>query len=178
MNLFEQHQKVVSNINEHMEILKQYASQVNHVTEIGVGCDANSTISFIAGKPEKLISYDIVDYPIRNEVKEWAKNNGVDWEYRIEDSLNSIEETDFLFIDGEHTYYRVKLELYAHESKVKRFIGFHDVVSFASRNEDPGKTGKNFVEGIVPAIFEFLQGSKWVVDYYAYNNNGLLILKK
>lgn len=169
-----------SDINQHLPILKSYATLCNKVTEIGLGSTGNSVMAFIAGCKD-VTSYDIEyhDQAI-NDAKAYSESLGHSWEFIMADSTQiEIEETDFLFIDGEHSYYSVEQELGLHHNRVRMFIGFHDVVSYASRNQSAIQTGHQFTEGIVPAIFEFLsKHPEWQVDYYAYYNHGLLILKR
>ena len=47
-----------TDINEHIETLVKYASQCDHVTEMGVR-GIFSTWAFVASRPKKLISYDL-----------------------------------------------------------------------------------------------------------------------
>ena len=176
MNLFNDRANTPSDINQHMVTLSNYASRCYNVTEIGLGSAANAAIAFVEGRPVKLTSYDIVDYPVKTLVQNWADYKNVEWEYKIQDStFERIEVTDFLFIDGLHSYEQVAEELNTHSGVVLKYIGFHDVVSFCNRNEDNSKGS----QGIVPAIFDFMRwNNSWVVDYYSDDNNGLLILKR
>jgi hypothetical protein len=59
-NKFEYLSNKPSDINEHLPILKKYASQCSHITEMGVRTGV-STWSFLASNPKKMISYDITD---------------------------------------------------------------------------------------------------------------------
>ena len=52
-----------SDINEHLPTLKKYASECDHITEMGVRTVV-STYALMMGKPKKLISIDIT--PIEN----------------------------------------------------------------------------------------------------------------
>ena len=80
-------------------------------------------------RPEKVVSYDIEDLA-SGKLQQWADLVGVEWEFRLEDTSKvEIEETDFLFVDTEHSYEQVKAEL-KNKDKVRKFIGFHDTVSF------------------------------------------------
>ena len=166
-----------SDINEHLPTLKRYADECDHIIEMGVR-DAVSTYAFIMGKPKRLISYDIV--PLENyginvgELKEVALLNGVDFEFRLENTLKiQIEETDLLFLDTDHTYKQVKSELDLHGNKSKKYIIFHDTTTFEFR----GMNGDTI--GIWPAIEEFiLENPHWVIHKRFTNNNGLTILMR
>lgn len=176
--------KTPSDINEHLPILYRYSSECQHITEFGLGRTSNAIRAFLAAKPEfGVVSYDIDSMPeVVKDVQKYADSLKVDWTFILgstTDEDTHIDETDFLFIDAKHSYYSVNRELQGHQHKVKKYIGFHDVVSYASRNEDPKQTGPDFIEGIVPAIFQFLvKYPSWKVDYYSPYNNGLLILKR
>jgi len=168
-----------SDINEHLPTLKKYASECDHVTEMGVRTVV-STYALMMGKPKKLISIDITpieDYGIdRNELKSLAAKNNTDFEFIVgdttSDSLN-IEETDFLFIDTWHTYKQLSKELTLHGNKARKFIGFHDTTLFESYGEDDSRPG------LWQAIEEFIQSNpNWVVFDKYENNNGLTIIKK
>lgn len=170
---------LTSDIYLHLPILYQYAKNSFRVTEIGLGTTANSILAFLKGC-KNVTSIDIDPMPkVVKSVKEYAEQVGSNWTFLCKDSRTEpIEETDFLFIDGEHSYNAVKRELELHAPMVRTYIGFHDVVSFASRNENPKETGSQFIEGIVPAIFEFLRDNPWwQIDYYSPYCNGLLILR-
>ena len=169
-----------SDINKHLPKLRFFSEQCSHVTEIGLGATGNSVMAFIAGC-KNVVSYDIEWHQQAiNDATAYAKSLEHEWKFIQANSRKvEIEQTDFLFIDGEHSFQAVQDELFKHHTKVNKYIGFHDVVSYASRNENPNETGPNFVEGIIPAIFSFLQlYPEWKVAHYAYYNHGCLILEK
>jgi hypothetical protein len=162
-----------SDIYQHIPTLRRYASKCEHITEFGYrsGC---SVYPFIAAKPKRVVSYDVV-YSSNCEItKVTAQSAGVSWDYRIENTLTAdIEETDLLFIDTVHTYTQCKTELLRHASKVRKYLIFHDVESY-------GEIGDDGVDkGIMYAIREFMQDHpEWIVEKHYKNNNGLLILKR
>lgn len=172
-----------SDINEHLPVLKKYAEDCEHITEMGTRYVV-STWAFLFGKPKKLICYDIlaglnmdiVNHNL-NEIKESAKDIDVDFEFIQGDVLNlTIEETDLLFIDTYHEYNQIKNELNLHSNKVKKYLIFHDTTTF-------GQYGETFKEpntvGIWPAIEEFLaENLNWEIAEKLENNNGLTILKR
>ena len=164
-----------SDINEHLPTLKKYADECDHIVEMGVR-DMVSTYAFMMGKPKRLISYDITPlerYGIDvNELKEVALLNGIDFEFRLEDTLKTqIGETDMLFLDTDHTYRQVKGELDLHGNKSRKYIAFHDTTHF----EFSGMNGDSI--GIWPAIEDFMkENPHWGVHERFTNNNGLTIL--
>jgi hypothetical protein len=158
-----------SDINEHMPILKKYAKECEHVTELGVR-GIVSTWAFLAAKPKKLVSVDIV-YPETfdgnlQEVYDAAKEINVDFKFILGDDLKiSLEETDLLFIDTLHTMEQLNKELSKLGSKAKKYIILHDTYSCRFQ--------------LGPAINVFLAiNSNWKIHQTFINNNGLTILKR
>lgn len=177
-----------SDINEHIPTLIKYASECDHITEMGVRA-ITSTWAFLGAAPKKLISYDIenpskwganIDY-----VYKVAEHYGLDYEFRKENVLKlEIEETDLLFLDTWHAYDQLKAELNLHSSKAKKYIIMHDTTSYEFRDEP--LTSENAWEGEPPtgkglwlAITEFLDSTdEWELLERYTNNNGLTILKR
>jgi hypothetical protein len=99
----------------------------------------------------------------------------VDWLFRHGSTLEAdvIEETDMLFVDTLHTYGQVKGELERHGNQARKYIVFHDTVSFGLVGEDYRKPGINL------AIQEFMRDNPhWVLFEHYENNNGLTILAR
>jgi hypothetical protein len=172
-----------SDINEHLPILKKYAQECSHITEMGTRYIV-STWAFAAAKPKKIVCYDIlrnldINFFNKNlqEIKKETEKNKIIFEFKKENVLDiEIEETDLLFIDTYHVYEQLKEELRLHADKVKKYIIFHDTTTF-------GEFGETFLvpntKGIWFAIEEFLnKNNEWVIDARLTNNNGLTILKK
>jgi len=166
-----------SDINEHLPTLKSLAEECETVTEMGVRWVV-STYALLSGKPKKLTSIDIV--PLENygnssaDLEKLALDNGVEFKFILGDTTSiEIEETDLLFIDTWHVYEQLKKELELHANKVKKYIAFHDTVTFGEH----GEGGKH--RGLIPAINEFLNDNPhWHIHRIYNNNNGLLILKR
>jgi hypothetical protein len=166
-----------SDINEHIPTLIKYGQECEHITEMGVR-GIYSTWAFLAAAPKKLISYDLED-PSNwggniNDVYETAESYSLNFEFIKANVLEiEIEETDFLFLDTWHVYEQVRDELKLHAKKVKKYIGFHDIVSWGEKGETEGHKGINY------AINEFLENNnEWKVKEKFLNNNGLLIIEK
>lgn len=174
---------IPSDIHEHLPVLKKYSEECDIVVEMGVRSIV-STWAFLAAKPKKLISLDIIhpmDYINHDPdgcnldlVKELADKNEIDFTFILGDSLKVTPiECDLLFIDTLHDYDQLKGELDLHSSSCRKYIILHDTTHFAERGETPGK------EGIWRAVEEFIQSNKdWVILERLVNNNGLTILKK
>ena len=181
---FEQLCKNPSDINEHLPVLREYASKCDHITEMGVRT-VISTYAFLMGRPKTLIGYDIEEF--KDEVAECkaiAAAAELSWEFIVADVLEiEIEPTDFLFIDTFHTAIQLERELKLHADKAKKFIGFHDTATFWNHGETAyhmvsGK-GTNCGRGLKEAIEPFLATHpEWTICYKAENNNGLTIIER
>ena len=166
---------IKSDINELLPILYRYGSEVKHITEFGVR-EVVSTWAFLATKPEKMISYDIIYHKNIEEVKTLTEEEKIDFIYKIENSLSCvIEETDLLFIDTFHSYNQLFAELNMHQHNVKKYIITHDTSDCELRNENFIVEEKN---GLYPAIIDFLNNNNnWILHEKFANNNGLTILR-
>ena len=102
------------------------------------------------------------------------RSDELDYKFFQADVLEiEIEETDLLFIDTYHTYGQLSKELELHGNKSRRYLIFHDTVTFGERGEDHKKPG------IIKAIDEFLWENKhWSVRESFINNNGLVVLER
>lgn len=176
----------ISDINEHLPILKVLSSKCSHVTEMGVR-GIVSTYAFLSGLPKKMISYDINHCEGIEEVERLASEESIDFEFRISDVLKiEIEPTDLLFIDTLHTYTQLSQELRLHSGKVKKYIVLHDTTTYAFNPEPSDWQTQNIMEnyvfgdkGLWPAVEEFLnENPEWMLLDKRDNNNGLTVLKK
>lgn len=189
---FEHFKSINSDINEHLPTLKNLAQECEHVTEMGVR-DVVSTWAFLFGlainngKKKVLRSYDIHKSENITLALESAKANNIDMTFTEVDVLKTeIEETDLLFIDTLHTYTQLKGELKLHAKKAKKYLVFHDIVTYGRKPEPASwqtpEIMKNYVQndkGILNAIEEFLlENLDWDVKKVYENNNGLLVLVK
>ena len=167
---------VPSDIFQHLPILKSYVEQCEYVIEFGVR-EIVSTWAMLAGNPKKMKSYDI-EPPSKwggdiDSVYSGSKECGIDYEFIIGDTTRiEIDECDLLFIDTLHEYDQMKKELELHENKVKKFLIYHDTISYRTKGERGGI-------GIYPAILEFLKdNSHWYIESEYTNNNGFMILER
>ena len=166
---FNQQCTTVSDINEHLPILKKYASECSHITELGVRAIV-STWAFLSGRPKKLVSVDIY-HPNHfganlDEVYKVCKEENILFDFIQDSSLEiEIESTDLLFIDTIHWYAQLSKELKLHSNKVRKYIILHDTTSC--------------YDDLQPAIDEFLNDNKnWTVDLVLTSNSGLTVLRR
>lgn len=161
-----------SDINEHLEILYNYASHCDHVTEFGTR-HGSSTYAFLYSQPVALHCYDVERLGEVGVFELLAPELEVDFHFHQESTLEcTIVETDLLFVDTLHTYDQLKAELTRHANKVQKYIVLHDVVTFGQQGELPG------TKGLRPAVDEFLAEGKFKKALSLENNNGLMILKR
>jgi hypothetical protein len=165
-----------SDIHQHLPTLMKYASECEHITEMGVR-NIVSTFALLMGEPKRMISYDINWASGIESVIQWANAEGIDFDFRLADTTQlTIAETDLLFIDTLHNYNQLKKELELHSHKVRKYLIFHDTTSFEFIGES--YEGKVDEKGIWYAIEELLEEGKWELKERFTNNNGLTILKR
>ena len=167
-----------SDINEHLPTLKRYASECDHITEMGVR-GIVSTYGLLAGRPKTMVSIDINhptivggDFELLEQV---TKDTKVDFTFIVADTRSiDIEETDLLFIDTYHSYGQLKAELARHADKAKKYIILHDTVTFGYT--DMGGVGG---PGLMPALHEFIAANpEWCIQEHFDNNNGLTVVSR
>jgi hypothetical protein len=182
MNLQKEYEvacRTESDINQHLPILYEAAHECEHITEMGVR-DGLSTRAFLYADPKKYVAYDLDINAKVNELFEYCKSIGKDYEYIQADVLKiEIDETDLLFIDTYHCYEQLVQELKLHSSKVKKYIIFHDTYTYGRHGENLNFQSFSGTKGIMYAIEEFLEENKnWKIVHDVDYNNGLLIIQR
>lgn len=158
-------------IRDHLPTLRYYATQSNHVTEMGVRFVCSSW-ALLAGRPQRMISYDVKRSPEMAEL-ERIGHAVCDFQLKICDVLSiDIEETDLLFIDTRHTYEQLSQELARHAPRAKRWIVLHDTETFGTRGED------DLEPGIWRAVEELVATGDWSVVQRFNHCNGLTVLAR
>jgi hypothetical protein len=180
MNIEEKIKQLIQNqsdINEHLQTLINYSKECESIIELGTG-QTISTWAFLASKPKNFITVDILHPKDRginfDEIINEANKLNVNFKFILSDSRKiELPEHDLLFIDTLHNYDVLKEELSKHHDKVKKYIIFHDTISFGNNDEI------GYGIGLVPAIKEFLEKNpQWKEKETYTNNNGLTILIK
>lgn len=170
-----------ADICEHMDVLRSLASECEHVTELGMRWANGSTVAFLAAQPKTFISWDIDPAAVVSQrVLELLQITGkTSFQPRVGDTRKIIlEPTDLLFIDTLHTYRQLKDELTRHadpmENKVKKYLVFHDTMTFGLQGEDGSQPG------LRTAIHWFQKHHAfpvWCLVEDRENNNGLVVLR-
>jgi hypothetical protein len=155
-------------IKYHLETLKEYASECDTITEMGVD-SVNTTWAFLDSRPKKLTSIDIINTKAPEIIalaETLAEIEGIDFEFILGDTTKiEIKPTEFLYIDTLHTYPQLKRELELHPQKVSKYIAFHDT---------------HMYENMAKALYEFLEKypNDWEICYETEESCGLTIIKR
>jgi hypothetical protein len=175
--LYQWVRRIPRDLNEHSEQLKVVAYNSRHVTEFTKRRE--STLYFLAGRPEYLISYnaegtDPMMTVIKNTVvRDTGEEGHISFTINtgnVDSLLVDIDETDALFLDTEANYVRLSEELKKHSSKVRKFIVIHDTMINGELGDD-GKLGLNY------ALREFVkENPQWKVYSFSPAQYGLTVL--
>jgi hypothetical protein len=176
---------IKSDINEHLDTFLKYGKECETIVEMGVR-GITSTWAWMLSNPKKLIGIDFY-HPKKfdlNEVYRLAQENNINYEFRLENTLEcNIEECDLLFIDTWHDYSQLKKELFRHHNQVK-YIILHDTEFFAFKDEslyedyNNERIENNLPKGLLAATLEFcMHFPEWFIYEKFANNNGITILK-
>lgn len=188
----------VSDINEHLPTLYEYAQKVDTIVEMGVR-SVVSTWALLYGlvrcnsnNSKMLVGVDI-EKCAYNKAVIAGKNAGVTVHFIQGDSVKvDVPERDLLFIDTWHVYGHLKRELAKHHSKTRKWIILHDTSvdgevgesirmkhDILALSEKSGYPIAEIERGIWPAVEEFLEEHiEWKLEKRYTNNNGLTILVK
>jgi len=161
-----------SDINENLPVLRKYADECEHVTEMGTRTGV-STWAIVSSNATTIVLYDRDP-----RVGGWlephflcCQETGKNITFHCIDTVDprvDIEETDLLFIDTYHYYDHLKKELKMHGMKAKKYLVFHDTAH------------PKFTKELNPAIDEFMEEHEgiWVDQERKENCNGLRVIKR
>jgi len=172
-----------SSTNQHLETLRQLATECSHITEFGV-CRVVSTWAFLLGCKGKIVSYDIVQHKEIDEALEICRQENVNWTFIKESSIKvEIEPTDMLFIDDLHIGEHLQKEIDLHATKVHKYIVMHDTEKHKTAGEkvrihgDQGyQRGK--IDGLWPVIERMVASGVWRIKAHYKYNWGLTVLER
>jgi len=187
-----------SDINEHIETLRRYASNCSSVAEFGVRGGV-STCGLLYGlsqstSPQKsYIGVDINDCEITGRMSNLATQSDIKYNFiKADSAIADIEPVDLLFIDSWHVYGHLKRELAKNHTKVAKHIIMHDTTVDEFYGESlrcgwdtkqqsikSGYSEDEIRKGLWPAISEFLHDHpEWELEKKYTNCNGLTILSR
>ena len=185
-----------SDIYEHLPTLARYASECNHITEMGVRSVVSSYAFAHALKNKtsnKIVQVDL--YCDENVIafKNECEKENINVVFHQASSLDCpLEQTDLLFIDTWHVYGQLKRELERWNTYVGKYIIMHDTtvdewagetirdrLDAKKQSEATGIPIHEITKGLWPAIREFLASHpEWIMRERYNNNNGLTILER
>ena len=164
--------RIPSDINENLPVLRKYADDCNHVTEMGTRTGV-STWALVSSKANTIVLYD-KDIRVGGWLEPHflcARELSKDITFHCVSTVDprvDIEETDLLFIDTYHYYDHLKKELAMHGMKARKYLVFHDTAH------------PIFTKELNPAIDEFMEEHTgvWVDQEIKENCNGLRVIKR
>ena len=188
----------ISDINEHIQTLADYAAKCSTVLECGVR-SGNSTWGMVFGlmnnnsEVKKLVSCDLNRDP-SFEFRTPLVNKVLDFKFWIGNDLDypDDENFDLIFIDTWHIYGHLKRELAKFAPMCNKYIILHDVFvdrdlgesircgfNVVQQSKDSGYSLEEITKGLGPAISEFLESHSEFKLLKEYENcNGLMILER
>jgi hypothetical protein len=186
--------KIKNDINEHLPILKKYASECKTIVELGVR-KIISSWALLVGLYEskeidkRLYSVDIVYANGYHKLRKFYNLTKVKTRLYVDNSLTVIlPQRDMTFIDTWHIYGQLKKELDYHSKLTNKYIIMHDTTSYEFTGEfsnlekmveESQFTKEEIKKGLWHAIDDFLKNNNnWILHERLTNNNGLTILKK
>ena len=118
-----------SEINEHLPLLRRYASGCEVVTELGTG-NAMSSYALLVGRPKKFRTYDKLKTQFVGVAEKISREADQDFQFINEDDLNvSLDATDLLFIKAVDPV-RLAKQLELHAEKARKHVIIHDTKGF------------------------------------------------
>ena len=161
---------VQRDLNEHMPKLRELASNVSHATEFT--SRRESSIAFLAGGLKRFVSYQMEKDRLMDHCIKLARKDGTST-LRSEvtsPSISELEPTELLFLDGEHTFDRLTIELAAYADQVSRYIVLHDTHLYGAQGQDGGR-------GLLEAVTNFTRKNpQWSIIYHTIDQYGLTVL--
>jgi len=196
--MFKEHTWVNTDIIEHLPTLYKYAKECSSIIECGVR-NCVSSYPLINGLLEnsginkKMVSIDVYKSEGMKHFEGLAKQLIKFEFFEGSDLIYPIKGTyDMVFIDTLHVAGQLRRELKKYAPHTVKYIIMHDTtvdefVGEVIRNnwdankisKENGFTLKETLEGLWPAIMEFLEENKnWRIKERFKNNNGLTILER
>ena len=188
----------ISDINEHLPVLYEYAKECESILECGVrGCVSSWAFSYGLlnnNKTNKKILLNDIESCDIKEFLNLTKNTDLIVDYKWCSDLELIinENVDMTFIDTFHVYGQLRKELNKFSKVTNKYIVMHDTTvdevwgeaihcdwNIDELSIKTGLLSGEISKGLGPAISEFLyENREWVIYKKYTNNNGLTILKK
>lgn len=162
-----------SDIQLHLDTLRELAWTCTSVIELGTRWGV-STTALLCGQPLRLVTVDCAAECTEHVQRVLGPVAGRTRFQALTADSRSCEpffRPDLLFVDTLHTASQLRAELDQHGRFVRRYLVFHDTVTFGETGEDGGP-------GIMGPIRDLLQEGEWVQRAHYRVNNGLLVLAR
>lgn len=190
-------------IFEHLPTLYKYSTNCNSAIELGVRSCISSypiikgLLDNDNGKPKRMVSVDL--YKSSNsQVFEELSKKLLNFDFIVGNDLaiDIKENFDLVFIDTWHVRGHLERELKKYSPICNKYIILHDTTvdefvgetircsrdiqnDVQKQSRETGFTTKEIMEGLWPAVMDFLEINKnWKIKERYKNNNGLTILEK
>eukprot|EP00760_Papus_ankaliazontas_P015689 PhM_4_TR16667/c0_g1_i1/m.106181 len=167
-----------TDINRLVPIIHSYAMRASHVVEMG-SRRGHSTTGILQAYP---MNFTVIDLIITEDVRAitdtYRNCKPTDRIINVVESddllVDISPETEMLFIDTWHAGQLLRKELAKHASKSRRWLLFHDVISFGHGDEGGGG------QGLWPVIRDFVKehSDEWEEEAYFPFSHGLLVLRR
>jgi hypothetical protein len=197
---FELHKNKPSDINQHLETLKNYAKECDSILDCGVRGDVISSWALAYGlylntsKHKHLFCNGVTPCKL-NSLQNECGLHGIELKYKWCSDLDlkfPDDSFDMVFIDTFHVYGQLKRELQLFSKIAKKYIIMHDTTVDAVHGEakrcrlntkkiskETGIPEDEINKGLEPAIKEFLiSRPEWKTKEVFTHNNGLTVLEK
>lgn len=169
----------------HLERIRHLATGLPHACEFGVKHGASSAALLMGAA--RVTSYDIEATASARRLEQLAPW----WAYHIADSRTiRLPECELLLIDSLHTFDQVHTELQLHADRVRRYLVFHDTITFGSIGAD-GESGSWSWTPVVGASVPLphlgirhaidllmIRDRAWMIHAAYPDSHGLLVLER
>lgn len=195
-HMYQHHCSAISDINEHISVLKELAKECTSVVEIGIRSMVSTwgVLQGLAENNQSKKNYIGIDlnYPpmdTLNLAKHLAESNGIFFKFwQANDMKITLDPTDMLFIDSLHTYCHLTYELEKFSPQVNKYIAMHDTSAPWGEIDDTEYKGDyseypahfdRTKRGLWAAVEDFLsRHPEWSLHERRLNNHGFTILKR
>ena len=188
--------KTESDINQHLEVLSDYAEKCESIFETGVRGVISSWALLKGLNSSKsdckyFLMNDIEECDV-SEINKISSKLGIkiEWVWKNNLDLDLNKNFDLIFIDTWHVYGQLKRELKKFSLLCNKYIILHDTTLDGVNGEtirngwdskkqsiESGYTIEEIEKGLWPAVEEFIDNnSDWVILEKFTHNNGLTIL--
>lgn len=181
--IFQWLKTIPRDLDQHLDTLRKWAGKVDHITEFTKRRE--STVAFLAANRPRVVTYSTEpDLLIGHLHRVLPKQKGMNikWTAHLPSDpgfagdvlsmAGAMEETDLLFIDGEHTAGRIYDELFKYGQLVKKHIILRGTYANGEKGEDGG-------QGLRYGIQKWMdENPDWFIAEHTDQQYGLTVLSR